>query len=166
MSPLLKHSTPALTAIFPVMGVTGLMMFFHVGQQAVEDLHGWFGLGMIVAASLHLARNWAAVRGYARAGAALKIAFAGAIIGVIGFLTAGQFEGEEGGRGGPQAIFAALERSPVRELAPLFDETPEAMEARLLAAGLRGVSVEASPRDIASASGREVREVLGLVTGP
>ena len=74
MNPLLKLSTPAAAGAFLVVGVTGVMMFFHLAQEQVEEMHQWFGVVMVTAVLLHLARNWAALKGYPKRGPALWVA--------------------------------------------------------------------------------------------
>ena len=160
-----QHATPVAAATFLVVGITGVMMFFHLAQHEVEDLHGWFGLGLVAAVLLHLWRNWAAMVGYTRRGPALWVALGLAAAGTAGFLGASLLGGEEGGGGGMRAVFSSIEQSPLRELAPVFDTTPEALAAKLTAAGLQGASPDATPKAIAEASGTDPRAVMEKLGG-
>ena len=168
MNPLVRLSTPVAAATFAVVGITGTMMFFHVAQHEVEDLHAWFGLTMATALVLHLVRNWAQLKLYPKKGKALQVALVLAGLGAAGFLGAGMIEGEEegGGRGGMTAAMQALEASPLTELAPVFDTTPEALVTKLTAAGLKGVTADATPATIAAASGGEGRAVIDAIVRP
>ena len=158
------HATPFAAATFLVVGGTGLMMFFHLLQHEVEDLHAWFGLGLVAAVLLHLSRNWSAMLGYTRRGPALWVALGVAAAGTAGFLGAGLLEGQEGG-GGMRAVFSSIEQAPLRELAPVFDTTPDALVARLTEAGLKGASPDATPKAIAEASGTDARAVMEKLGG-
>lgn len=163
MKPWNKYATPLAAAAFLVVGVTGVMMFFRLLQREVEDMHAWFGLFLAASVLVHLSRNWSAMVGYARRGPALWVALGVAAAGVVGFLGAGMLEGEEGG--GMSSVLAAMEQAPLRELAPVFDTTPDALAAKLTAAGLKGVNPEATPKAIAAASGTEARAVIEQLGG-
>jgi hypothetical protein len=112
---------------------------------------------------VHLSRNGSAMGGYARRGPALWVALAAAAVGVAGFLGAGVLEGEEGG--GMGGVLAALEQAPLRELAPVFDTTPEALAGKLTEAGLNGATPDATPKAIAEASGTDARAVMEKLGG-
>jgi hypothetical protein len=154
---LLELSTPAAAASFVVVAATGVLMFLHVSQSQVENLHEWAGLAMVAAAGLHIARNWKALLGYRRRGIALQVSLAVAALGASVFLAAG-FLGVE--RGGLDALRVRIEHAPLAELAPIFDESSEALVTRLQAAGLVDVTPQASPAQIAAASRASERAVL------
>ncbi len=151
--------TPATTATFLVVGVTGVMMFFHWGERAVKGMHEWFGVVMTVASLLHLWRNWRSLTAYLRKGPQLQIALGVAVVGVAGFLV-GSLAGGAQGPSGMRAVMGAVERAPLAELAPVLETTPEALVGQLEAAGFTGVAPSASPHDIGEASGRSGREVM------
>ena len=50
--------TPLTAAVFLVIGVSGLMIFFGIQEGLVKELHEWLGVGFVVVAVLHLAKNW------------------------------------------------------------------------------------------------------------
>ncbi len=158
---LLRAVTPIAAAVFAVSATTGVLLFFHLGERLIKELHEWIGLAFVVAAALHLARNARALAGYARRptlwiAAALVLATAAAFI--VPALTAPQ---KEGG-GGSRALASVVLRAPLDEVAPLLDTTPAALASRLTAAGLTVTSTSASLADLAAASGRPPREVLDI----
>ena len=164
---LLALITPATTATFFVVGTTGLLLFFHVGERAVKGMHEWFGIAMVVASALHVWRNWRPLLGYLRRGPHLQVAAAVAVVGALGFLVPSLIGGGEGPpRGGMRAVVWAVEQAPLAELAPIFDTTPAALVDKLEQAGFSGVTPQATPRDIAAASGREGRQVVEALVGP
>jgi hypothetical protein len=161
MSLVRTLATPATVATWLVMAVTGVMLFFHLGENHVKEMHEWFGLTMVAAASLHLVKNWPALKAYPKRGPALFGALGVAAVGAAAFVGASFADGEH--ERGPGAVFGALEKAPLAELAPLFDTTPDALAARLTAAGLEGVAPDATPRSIGEASGMDGRAVLDRI---
>ena len=49
---------------FLVVGVTGVLMFFHVKSGTIVGLHEWLGICFLVAAGFHLAINWRSFASY------------------------------------------------------------------------------------------------------
>ncbi|MFT3924251.1 MAG: DUF4405 domain-containing protein [Myxococcales bacterium] len=160
MKRIFQLSTPASAASFLVVGSTGVLMFLHVAQRELESLHEWAGLLMVVAASLHALRNGRALLAYARRGFSLQASLWVAGLLAAGFLLA-SFMGVE--RGGLDALRVRIENAPLVELAPVFDEEPTRLVARLQKAGLQEVTPAASPAQIAVASHRSSREVLEVL---
>lgn len=157
MKRILQISTPAAAATFLVVGITGLMMFFHLAQSRLESLHEWAGLAMVCAAGLHAARNWRALLAYGRRGRSLQVSLVVAALGASAVLAAVFIQGP---RGGLDALRVRVERSPLVELAPILDEAPEELAARLRQYGFDGVTTDATPAQIAAASRRSDRDVL------
>lgn len=157
---LLRAVTPIAAAVFAVSATTGVLLFFHLGERVIKELHEWIGLAFVAAAILHITRNARALASYARRptlwiAAALVLATAAAFI--VPALTAPQKEG-----GGSRALASVVLRAPLDEVAPLLDTTPAALVERLGAAGLTVTSTSASLADLAAASGRSPREVLDI----
>ena len=80
------YATPLATGAGLVVGVTGLMMFFHLAEGAVKELHEWLGVVAVAAVLLHVVRNWPALLAYHRRGWALWGALAGAGCVTAGFV--------------------------------------------------------------------------------
>ena len=62
----LRAATPIVAAVFVVSAATGTLLFFHVGERLIKELHEWIGLAFVVAAALHIARNGRALLGHGR----------------------------------------------------------------------------------------------------
>ncbi len=61
----LKESATSLTAlIFLVVGITGVMMYFHILDKYTEALHENLGLAFVVVAVLHVFYNWSSMKRY------------------------------------------------------------------------------------------------------
>ena len=58
---LLRLGTPMVAAAFVITALTGVLLFFHLGERLFKQLHEWIGLAMIVGAIVHIASNWRAM---------------------------------------------------------------------------------------------------------
>src|SRR5690554_7727665 len=56
--------TPLITIIFLVVGLSGLLMFFHVFDGYTEVVHEILGLFFVVFSVLHVILNWKAFKIY------------------------------------------------------------------------------------------------------
>jgi hypothetical protein len=58
MKPDRKYITPFISLLFVVLGITGLLMFFHLFDGYTEVAHELIGVGFVVAAFFHIILNW------------------------------------------------------------------------------------------------------------
>ena len=56
-----RYATVVTTATFLVTGVTGVLMFYHLGGPYLRTAHDWLGMAFVVAAAFHVVRNWRAL---------------------------------------------------------------------------------------------------------
>ena len=57
-------ATSLTTALFLVIGISGVMIYFGLFKGNVKDLHEILGLGFIVAVIFHLFYNWKQMKKY------------------------------------------------------------------------------------------------------
>ena len=53
-----RYATAATIATFLVTGITGVLMFYHIGGYYLRTAHDWIGMAFVVAAVFHVVRNW------------------------------------------------------------------------------------------------------------
>lgn len=53
-----EWATPLTIGLFLLMGVTGLLMFFHWDNSLQKTLHEWLRWLMVAAAVVHALANW------------------------------------------------------------------------------------------------------------
>lgn len=157
-------ATPLATATMLAVGVSGVMMFFKVGERQVKELHEWFGIALVLAVVLHVVRNWSAFKGWFSRSRSMFVSLGIAAVVAAVMVGAASFEGE-GGRASPRAAFQLLEGGTVTELAPLVDKSPAELAKAFEDAGFSGVSEGATVREIAEASETSPPEVLATLTG-
>ena len=52
-------STPLIIGCSLVVASSGVMMFYHLGEDLVKTMHEWMGLLFVGAIVLHLLNHWA-----------------------------------------------------------------------------------------------------------
>ncbi len=145
---LLRYATPFITGLFIVSLVSGLALFFHIGPSGFHGMHEWLSLVLIIPFALHIWKNWRPMMIYFKG-----VPFA--VATVVSLIAAGVFllPSEQTAGGPPQfALAQKMMQSTVAEVAPVLDLTPEALGAKLSAAGF-AVS-DQSLAAIAEASGK------------
>ena len=145
-----RYATPSITWLFIVSLVSGIALFFHVGQSAFRGMHEWLSMVLIIPFVLHIARNWRPFLNYFRHGPMIATL-------VLSLAAGGVFayQGMSGSSGNPMfAVLNAVGKSSIAEVAAIFDTTPEALNEALKEKGYKIDNPQASLSDIAAASGR------------
>ncbi len=97
--------SPFVTLTFCVIGVTGLLLFFHVKNGSIVMLHEWLGWGFVIAGVLHLLVNWRQLVSYLPRRSAM-VALAVCAILVAALIVAG---GLRSGGGPPASVMTLLD---------------------------------------------------------
>lgn len=152
--------TPLTASLSLVVGISGVMMFFHLGEGLVKSAHEWLGMAFVLTMMLHLLSNWSALSNHFRHG----IARAG-VIAIV--LSTGIFmgAGASSGSGGPEMVFRALQEAPVATVAALFQVDPVVLRKELEKGGVVTDSAEQSLADAAVLSGLSERDAVKQLIG-
>lgn len=89
--------SPITSVTFLVVGVTGILMAFHVKNGGIKALHEWIGYAFTLAAVIHLVVNWRSFLSHFRERSAI-LAVCGGIILSLAVLYAGAGSGGKQGR--------------------------------------------------------------------
>ncbi|GBF40272.1 DUF4405 domain-containing protein [Leptospira johnsonii] len=84
--------TPYLVFIFLTVGVTGVLMFFHILDDYTKVVHEFLGLSFVVFAILHIRMNWSNIKNYAKKRQLLLPSIAILILSVA-FIVGGKIHG-------------------------------------------------------------------------
>ncbi len=155
---LRQWSTPAVIGAGLFVTVSGVLMFLGV-RQPIQEAHEWIGLLFVAAIVLHLAHHW---RGFTRY---FSQPLALGIVGAVALATSALIlvsANEEGGHG-MHKVMHRIEAAPLAEVAPLLDQSPDQMVARVQAAGYSIADAGQSIADIAAANGKEPRALMSLL---
>ena len=157
-SSIQKYATPLAVALFTVVGISGVLIFFHLGEGPLKGLHEWLGLAFVAASALHVARNW---NGFVKI---VKTKRTQALIGLTGIATAALIMVSAQGGGNPMKAFVfAAAKAPLPQVAQVLNLSPDQAVAGLVAKGFTVADTNQSLAQIAKASKREVPEAFGIL---
>ena len=150
MSPFLnRYTTPLTLGLFAISAVSGLALFFHVGQGIFHSMHEWLSIVLLVPFAFHLWKNWGAMLGYVRRGTLLAPAVATLVVSLV-FVLPALSHGE---RGSPFRAVQLLTTTSILNLAPVLKTTPDALKASLVQRGYKVVSSNDTLDTVAASSG-------------
>lgn len=161
-----RFATPFMTGFFLISLVSGVALFFHVGQASFHEMHEWLSMVLIIPFALHLWRNWRAMMAYVGR-APLSIAAVASIVVALAFAWPSLSGTAEGGRAGgpPQFGLAnAVVAQPLSKVAPLVGQSPEALVTVLKGQGYAAAAPGLTLVEIARQSGRETGEIMSTLT--
>lgn len=153
---LRAYSTPATAAAASIVVVTGAMMFFHVGKDAVEAMHEWIGMTFVVVAVLHVLRHR---RSFA---SLLKQRRTHALLGIAA-LTAGAFLVVPHGPNPIHRLADLAQDAPLTALADVLQVPAADLVARLQTEGVPAPDAAQSVNQIAASGKLDPRRLLGVV---
>ncbi|SIS82199.1 DUF4405 domain-containing protein [Phaeovulum vinaykumarii] len=157
---LMRYATPFITGLFLVSLVSGIALFFHIGPSAFHGMHEWLSMVLILPFVLHVWRNWRAMLNYTR-GKPLAIALVASLAAsAVFFLPMG---GAGGGRPPHFALAQMMMEGSAADVAPVLGTTPEALTAALADAGFAVTDADAKLSEMATASGKSVMDLAGLL---
>lgn len=153
----IRFATPFTSGLFLVSVVSGVALFFHVGPALFHSMHEWLSMLLLIPVVFHVWKNWGAIASYFKRGT-LVWPVAASLAVAAAFAVPALTSGAAGGN--PQmAMYRAIAEAPIAEVAPILKTTPDALVARLQAAGVPA-KADQSMAQAAAAAGKEAR---GLV---
>ncbi|SEH32346.1 DUF4405 domain-containing protein [Magnetospirillum fulvum] len=156
---LRRYATQSTAAIGLVVGISGIILFFHLARGPVESAHEWLGLLFVAIALMHVVRHR---RGFVTMirERRQQVLFAAAALGFAAFLLAPS----DGPDPRHRLIGLAME-APLARLAPLAGIVPEEAQRRLVAAGIVVTHSGQSLAGIAAINHVDPGQLLALVLG-
>jgi hypothetical protein len=153
----MRYATPFITGLFMVSLVSGIALFFHVGQNYFREMHEILSLVLIAPFVLHLLRNWRPFLTYFKR-VPMTIALA------ISLVAAGFFAWEganaTGGGNPAMALVRQVQNSTLANVAPLYGHTGDTLIAALTEKGYKIASADTTIDAIATASGKDSMGML------
>lgn len=83
MKPNRNYITPFISLVFLVVGISGLLMFFHLFDGYTEVVHEILGLFFVICAIFHIILNWKALKIHFKKGVFLPAILAILTLSVI-----------------------------------------------------------------------------------
>jgi len=156
---LRRYATQSTSAVGLIVGITGLILFFHLARGPVESAHEWLGLLFVAIALLHVVRHRRSFAAMLRE-RRQQVLFALAALGFAAFLLA-----PSNGPDPRHRLIGLAMEAPLTRLAPLAGIVPEEAQRRLTSAGIVVTHSGQSLAGIAAINHVEPGKVLALVLG-
>ncbi|SOC85035.1 hypothetical protein SAMN05421890_3526 [Ensifer adhaerens] len=159
---LLRYATPALTSLFVVSLISGVIIFFHLGPAWLHGVHEWLSMVLILPFVLHMWRNWRPfVNYFKRTAMPVSLAAGVAAVAAFGLVPAGA----EGERSGPPqfALAATMVAATPAAVAPVLGVSPEVLVDSLKAAGFDAADAATSMKSMAEANGKSSTDVYKVL---
>ena len=163
---LSRYATPLITGLFLISLISGVALFFHYGSAYFRSMHEWLSMVLIAPFVLHIWKNWRSFLNYFKRpamGLALAASLAASAYFVVPVMT-GTTTGPSGGGGRPDlAILRAVQSAPISAVAPVFGHDAEGFSEALRAKGFKVESADQSLEQVAQASGKSTRDIMGAL---
>jgi len=155
-----RYATPFITGLFLVSLVSGVALFFHVGQSTFHEMHEILSMVLIVPFVLHVWKNWRSVTNYIKR-APMWIALAVSLVISIPFAIPSSGEGRSGP---PQfALAMAVMNAKIADVAPVFGTDGATLAAKLTEAGLQVTGPEETLAAVGEASAQSTEAVAAAL---
>ncbi|MEW8210331.1 MAG: DUF4405 domain-containing protein [Candidatus Thiodiazotropha taylori] len=149
-----KWSTPLIIGSGLVVAISGVLMFFGL-HNPIQLAHEWVGMAFALAIGLHVLNHWGGFKKYFSQPVALGLVGSVALISsafmVFSLTDAGA------------SPMMSIESSSVDEVAPVLNETPRSVVARMETAGLKVEDSTDTIIEIANANDRDPRALMKLL---
>ncbi len=155
-----KVVTPITGVLSLVIGVSGVMLFFHLGEGLVKGVHEWLGMAFAAAMLIHLAINWKAFKHHFRkpaawVGSGIVSAISAAFL--IASLSSGPHENPT------RYIMRSIETAAISDLAPVFKISQAEIAQRFVRAGVKIETGQETLQELAGKNGVESRRLLAAL---
>jgi len=155
-----KYATPFITGLFLISLVSGVALFFHVGQATFREMHEILSMVLIVPFVLHVWKNWRAVTNYLKR-APMWIGLAISLVIALPFAMSSETEGRSGP---PQfALAMAVMNAKITDVAPVFGTDGATLAAKLTEAGLQVTGPEETLAAVGEASAQSTEAVAAAL---
>ncbi|MFO0599871.1 MAG: DUF4405 domain-containing protein [Myxococcaceae bacterium] len=156
---LKSFATPLAGAVFFIMAVTGLVMFFEAQTPAGKALHEYFGWLFVTGVVLHVTTNWASFKAHLGGWT-----FRGLLLVAVAMVVFTIVAPREPPGGNPmRAVIGVVSKSAVKDLAVLAKRDANELVAELQKAGFAGATVDSTPDALAGEDREKRAQVLGVL---
>lgn len=149
-------ATSFTTFLFLAIGITGVMMFFHILDNFTKDIHEILGLVFVLVVVFHVIFNWNSMKNYF----SKKVFFASALVVVavslVFILNAPKGDNPK------RIVFNSLINAPIEKSFALFGNDIEKQKSKLLEQGIK-IGEEKSLRELAKANKTSPFRIISIV---
>lgn len=158
---LRRYSTPGTAILSVVVGVTGVILFFHLAKGAAETIHEWLGVAFILVAVLHVIRHRGSFAQMLKQ-RHMQILTGATALGLAAFVALAPPKPP----GNPMIRLAkAAEHAPLSQLAPVIGSSAGEVLARLRQSGINAESGD-TLAVLASTHHKQPAELIAMILPP
>lgn len=156
--------TPLTAGAFLILGVTGILMFFHLDTGLNKLAHEWLGWALVAVVGIHLFLNFSPLKRQLARRTGQVVLASCALLLALSFLPVGS--SGPGGKAAFMSTARALAEAPLPVLAQVAGVDEAVLTQRLIAAGVKPTPETRSLGELVGADpGRQVH-VLAQVLAP
>lgn len=152
-----EYATSLTAVTFLVIAISGVMMYFHLLDNYVKEMHEIIGLVFVGGVALHLSANWAAMKNYFPK-SVFRIMAAVMLIVAIGFIATAK-----SGKSPKGQIIDAVLKAPIEQSFPILGNDLSISTQKLAQAGIQ-VSQAKTIDEIAKANHKSPFEIVDVLT--
>jgi Domain of unknown function (DUF4405) len=156
-----KYATAATVALFLAVAASGLAMFFHVGKSIVSEMHQWLAVTLVIAAGLHIYKNWGGLKTYFRRRTILA-PLALTVLAAAAFIVPASLSSRQDPM---PSLLNALQKAKLADVGRVLGVSPDELQTELTTKGFVIKSADQRLFEIASASQRPPMAVVMTVLG-
>jgi len=158
-----RYATPLVTGLFLVSLISGIALFFGIGQAYFHEMHEVLSMVLIAPFILHIWKNWRSLTNYFKR-SPFYIAMAVSVVAALAYVVP-QLGAAQTGRSGPPqfALASKVMNAPVESVAPVFGLSADDMVSKLAAAGYTVTSTNESLSEVAQASSKDTQAMAAAV---
>lgn len=157
-------ATPATLATSLIVGVTGVVLFFHTGGTLSRLAHEWIGFAMLVAVAFHIVLNWRPFKLYLKRPLAQAIMLLGVVVTIA--TSVSLTSSDAAPRVNPGMLFSAMQGAPLSTVAEVVGKNADTLVAALNGAGYDVTDAQLSIADIADGDRSAASDMLALAFAP
>ena len=159
MKSLRSWATPLVIGSFLIMGVSGVLMFFHLNTTLMKGVHEWAGWALLIGVVAHVVLNWRAFSTYFKRPLAAGIMGLGAVVLAATFLPV---SAPQGGGDFTRTAMMALSGGQIETLATLSGSDTQTVLARLGATGIAATPAD-TPATLANGDREAEMQILSTI---
>ena len=152
-----KYITSSVGFAFLVVGTTGIIFKFFFKNHVLQDIHGWLGVIMVLAASLHIFQNWTSLRSHLRNKKVLSLLLP--ILAIIALISLAPEDEKRGVN--PRQIMHKLSQGSVSTVAAAFGNDFASVLSLMKKDGIRVTNESETLEAIAQENHQQSEALLG-----
>ena len=142
--------------------MSGVLIFFHVGDSWLKGLHEWIGMAFVLAAILHVLRNF---RPFAKLLAKPRAWVVSGVAALVVAAFIGAAAGDSDGGNVVRQYIGLSMKAPISAVATVAGVPATDLAARFEAVGITGVTGDESVRDLEAKTGVDVSRLFEIMLG-